>query len=168
MRAAMSKEPKKLMIYSTVLLADGGSGSQNLFTVPVGQNMPMLVGSDYACPTCGGHASVVMTAEHTNMDKAGELGSTIGDVVLTSIKARTSNGSKPLMGYEVVVSGDRVAGGNLEELLGEAVPLPRIPVAHFDYLAVTLSLKEPLKRPDRNPVFVKVEFWAEVAGDDHE
>lgn len=69
-------------IYSSMVLASGASGTQKMFTVPEGQTIPKLVG-----------AGIVPTAQHqltytkltTNLGKAGEVGSAIGEISIRSI-----------------------------------------------------------------------------------
>lgn len=69
-------------IYSAIVVGHGGAGTQKLFTVPEGQAIPRLVG-----------AGIVPTAQHmlnhtkltTNLGKAGEVGSAIGELSIRSI-----------------------------------------------------------------------------------
>ena len=68
------------VIYSSVVLGNGGTGSQKMFTVPQGQNVLRM-------------ASAAQTESHqlthseltTNLEKAGELGAAIGDASVRSI-----------------------------------------------------------------------------------
>jgi hypothetical protein len=69
-------------IYSSIVVGNGGAGTQKLFTVPEGQAIPRLVG-----------AGIAPTAQHllnhtkltTNLGKAGEVGSAIGELSIRSI-----------------------------------------------------------------------------------
>lgn len=69
-------------IYSALVVGHGGSGTQKLFTVPEGQAIPRLMG-----------AGIAPTAQHllnhtkltTNLGKAGEVGSAIGELSIRSI-----------------------------------------------------------------------------------
>lgn len=69
-------------IYSAIVVGHGGAGTQKLFTVPEGQAIPRLVG-----------AGIAPTAQHllnhtkltTNLGKAGEVGSAIGELSIRSI-----------------------------------------------------------------------------------
>ncbi len=69
-------------IYSAIVVGYNGAGTQKLFTVPEGQAIPRLVGS-----------SITPTAQHllnhtkltTNLGKAGEVGSAIGELSIRSI-----------------------------------------------------------------------------------
>jgi len=69
-------------IYSAIVVGHGGAGTQKLFTVPEGQAIPRLVG-----------AGIIPTAQHllnhtkltTNLGKAGEVGSAIGELSIRSI-----------------------------------------------------------------------------------
>ena len=69
-------------IYSSIVVGSGGAGTQKLFTVPEGQAIPRLVG-----------AGIAPTAQHllnhtkltTNLGKAGEVGSAIGELSIRSI-----------------------------------------------------------------------------------
>ncbi len=69
-------------IYSSIVVGYGGAGTQKLFTVPEGQAIPRLVG-----------AGIAPTAQHllnhtkltTNLGKAGEVGSAIGELSIRSI-----------------------------------------------------------------------------------
>ena len=61
-------------IYSAIVVNGGASGSQRLFTVPMGQTVPRL-GTGGTVPA---HATT-HSESSTNLSKAGELGSAIGD-----------------------------------------------------------------------------------------
>jgi hypothetical protein len=69
-------------IYSAIVVGHGGAGTQKMFTVPEGQAIPRLVG-----------AGIAPTAQHllnhtkltTNLGKAGEVGSAIGELSIRSI-----------------------------------------------------------------------------------
>lgn len=69
-------------IYSAVVLAHGGSGRAKLFTVPQGGAIPELRGAVTA--TANAHQTFY-TELTTNLEKAGELGSAIGDAALMSL-----------------------------------------------------------------------------------
>lgn len=69
-------------IYSAVVLAHGGSGRAKLFTVPQGGAIPELRGGVTA--TANAHQTFY-TELTTNLEKAGELGSAIGDAALMSM-----------------------------------------------------------------------------------
>lgn len=64
-------------VYSAIVLYHSGAGIQKLFTVPQGQTIPGLTGSTTA--TNNAHQQTYTEAT-TNVSKAGELGSGIGDV----------------------------------------------------------------------------------------
>lgn len=70
-------------IYSALLVAHGGSGVQKVFTVPQGQQIPAL-GSGTNVTTRIAHQANY-TELTTNLSKAGELGSSIGDAALRAI-----------------------------------------------------------------------------------
>ena len=165
------KEFKKQMIYATMYLGDRAAGSQLMFNVPVGQPMPAMFGPEATCNHCGRYdRSPTQTAEHTNIQQAGQFGSAIGDVCLTSVQAKTSDGreqrsSIDLASFSLRVCGRRVGCWTLSDLLGEPVPLPRIAVARTDTFEGELALPPGavLKRPDKtSPLFVKIEFWADI------
>lgn len=69
-------------LYSALVLAHGGTGQQKIFQNPQGQSIPALKGS-----------SITVTQAHqttysevtTNLNKAGELGSGIGDAAVRTI-----------------------------------------------------------------------------------
>lgn len=69
-------------IYSSLVVGYGGAGIQKAFTVPQGQNIPRLVGSGIA-PTS---AHLLTHSElTTNLSKAGEAGSSIGDFSVRAV-----------------------------------------------------------------------------------
>lgn len=75
-------------IYSSLVVGYGGAGQQKVFTVPQGQAIPRLVG-----------AGIVPTAAHqlihsegtTNLTKAGEAGSAIGDFSIRGLGINFEN-----------------------------------------------------------------------------
>lgn len=69
-------------IYSALVVGHGGAGTQKLFTVPEGQAIPRLVGSGIA-PTA--QHLLNHTKLTTNLGKAGEVGSAIGELSIRSI-----------------------------------------------------------------------------------
>src|SRR5258706_10457620 len=69
-------------IYSAVILAHGGAGQQRIFTIPMGQTIPTLVGSSI---TVAQNHQKTYAEPTTNLTKAGELGSAIGDASIRSI-----------------------------------------------------------------------------------
>lgn len=69
-------------IYSSILLQDSGAGIQKLFTVPQGQTIPSLQGA--AAATTNAHQKTYTEAT-TNITKAGELGSGIGDAAFRAL-----------------------------------------------------------------------------------
>jgi hypothetical protein len=73
-------------IYSALRVGHGASGQQKVFTVPQGQTIPSLGGG-----TVAAHQSTY-TELTTNLTKAGELGSAIGDASIRSIGITIENG----------------------------------------------------------------------------
>lgn len=69
-------------IYSCMVVGYNGGGTQKMFTVPEGQSIPRLVGSGIA-PTA--QHQLIMTKLNTNLGKAGEVGSAIGEISIRSI-----------------------------------------------------------------------------------
>ncbi len=69
-------------IYSAIVVGYGGAGTQKLFTVPEGQAIPRLVGAGIA-PTA--QHLLIHTKLTTNLGKAGEVGSAIGELSIRSI-----------------------------------------------------------------------------------
>lgn len=69
-------------IYSSLVIGYGGSGQQKVFTVPQGQQIPRLVGSGIA-PTAA--HQLTHSELTTNLSKAGEAGSAIGDFAVRGI-----------------------------------------------------------------------------------
>ncbi len=69
-------------IYSAIVVGYAGAGTQKLFTVPEGQAIPRLVGSGIA-PTA--QHLLNHTKLTTNLGKAGEVGSAIGELSIRSI-----------------------------------------------------------------------------------
>ena len=70
-------------VYASIVLADGASGIQKLFTIPQGQSIPVLKGSGKTATT-NSHQTT-FTESTTNLTKAGELGSGIGDAAIRAI-----------------------------------------------------------------------------------
>jgi hypothetical protein len=70
-------------IYSSILLQHGGAGQQKVFTIPQGQAIPALRGAGIAASTNAWQTTYTETT--TNLSKAGELGSGIGDAAIRSI-----------------------------------------------------------------------------------
>jgi hypothetical protein len=70
------------MIYSSLVICHGGSSQQKMFTVPQGQTIPKMAGVGIA-PTEAHH--LIASELTTNQDKAGELGSSLGDAAVRSI-----------------------------------------------------------------------------------
>lgn len=70
-------------VFSSLVLAHGGTGSAKLFTVPQGQGIPELKGSSITATTNAHQTSY--TELTTNLTKAGELGSAIGDAAIRAI-----------------------------------------------------------------------------------
>lgn len=69
-------------IFSGVVLAHGGAGVQKTFTVPQGQSIPSLKGSTIT-PAAAHH--LLFTEATTNVSKAGEFGSSLGDASVRAI-----------------------------------------------------------------------------------
>jgi hypothetical protein len=78
-------------IYSAGLLQHGGQSEISLFTVPKGQAIPYLRGSSITATT-NGYQSTYSDLT-TNLAKAGELGSGIGDVGVRAIYATIEQAS---------------------------------------------------------------------------
>lgn len=166
----------KQMIYATLYIGRGAAGSQDIFTVPHGQRMPAMLGPEQRCPTCGHwEESPVQTVEHTNISTSGHFGAAVGDVELTSIEVKTSDGREQrssigLASWEIGVGGRRIAGGRVAELLTGPVPLPKIRVDRNDTFIVRIGIPpgttwkrySPPAQEDKEPLLVKVEFWANV------
>lgn len=72
-------------IFSAVVLAHGGAGVQKTFTVPQGQAIPSLKGSTI---TLAQAHHLLFTEATTNLTKAGEMGSSIGDASVRAIGLR--------------------------------------------------------------------------------
>lgn len=70
-------------IYSSILLQSGGAGQQKLFTIPQGQAIPSLKGAGIIASTQAHQLTYTETT--TNLTKAGELGSGIGDAAIRGI-----------------------------------------------------------------------------------
>jgi len=71
------------MVYSALLLQHGGAGQQKLFTIPQGQQIPFLRGAGITA-SANAHQTTY-TETTTNLGKAGELGSGIGDAAIRAI-----------------------------------------------------------------------------------
>jgi hypothetical protein len=69
-------------IYSSLVVANGAAGTAKMFTVPEGQQIPVL--GVVAAGTLPVHQRN-MTKLNTNLGKAGEVGSAIGEISIRSI-----------------------------------------------------------------------------------
>lgn len=78
-------------VYSAGLLQNGGQSEMTLFTVPKGQGIPFLRGSAITATTNGWQATYSDLT--TNLAKAGELGSAIGDIAVRCIYATIEQAS---------------------------------------------------------------------------
>ena len=76
-------------VFSALVVQHGGAGQQKVFTVPQGQAIPRLAGSGITVPTS--NHQVTYTELTTNLTKAGELGSSIGDAALRGIGITIEN-----------------------------------------------------------------------------
>lgn len=76
-------------IYSSIVVGTGASGQGKVFTVPQGQAIPRLMGAGIA-PTSA-HL-LTHTELTTNLTKAGEAGSSIGDFSVRAIGINFENG----------------------------------------------------------------------------
>lgn len=72
-------------IYSAGVLQHGGQSEMTLFTVPKGQAIPYLKGSSITVSSNGWQSTYSDLT--TNLAKAGELGSAIGDIAVRTIYA---------------------------------------------------------------------------------
>lgn len=78
-------------IYSAGVLQHGGQSEMTLFTIPKGQATPFLRGSAITVTTNGWQSTYSDLT--TNLAKAGELGSAIGDVAVRTIYATIEQAS---------------------------------------------------------------------------
>lgn len=69
-------------VYSALVVGHGGAGQQKVFTVPQGQSIPRLVGAGIA-PTAA--HQLTHSELTTNLTKAGEAGSALGDFSVRAI-----------------------------------------------------------------------------------
>ncbi len=69
-------------VYSALVVQHTGSGQQKVFTVPQGQAIPKMNGSSTSS-TAAHHGNYSETT--TNLTKAGELGSSIGDASIRAL-----------------------------------------------------------------------------------
>ena len=69
-------------LFSAVALCHGGAGQTKVFTIPQGQTLPALKGSSITVAQAHQTAYTEVT---TNLTKAGELGSAIGDASIRSV-----------------------------------------------------------------------------------
>lgn len=70
-------------LYSSLVVTHGGSGQQKIFTVPQGQTIPQMKGSSINATT-NAH-QLTYSDLTTNLTKAGEFGSGIGDVAVRNV-----------------------------------------------------------------------------------
>ena len=68
-------------VYSALVVAHGGGGTQQIFSVPIGGAIPSMTGS---AATANKHQTVYSLAT-TNIEKAGEFGNTLGDASVRAI-----------------------------------------------------------------------------------
>ena len=76
-------------VYSALCAQHGGAGQQKVFTIPQGQAIPRLAGSGIL-PATSAHQAT-FTELTTNLTKAGELGSAIGDAGIRAIGIAIEN-----------------------------------------------------------------------------
>lgn len=69
-------------VYSSIVLAHGGTGQQKIFTNPQGQAIPTLKG---AAITVAQVHQLTYTEITTNLTQAGQLGSAVGDASIRAI-----------------------------------------------------------------------------------
>lgn len=70
-------------VYSAIVLQHGGSGVQKIFTAPAGQSIPTMAGSSQTAPVQV-HQQKYSDLT-TNLAKAGELGSALGDAAVRAV-----------------------------------------------------------------------------------
>lgn len=80
-------------LYSSIVLADGGSGSMKLFTVPQGQPIPELKGA--AVLATANPWQMIHSKLTTIIEKAGELGKGIGDAAVRGIACHLEQAKVP-------------------------------------------------------------------------
>ena len=97
-------------VYSACVVAHGGTGSASLFTIPKGQTTPLLRSSSLTTAVQSHQATY--TDLTTNLSKAGEFGSGLGDVSCRAI-AITLEPAAP--GATTLLS-DRAFGATVWEL----------------------------------------------------
>lgn len=83
-------------LYSSIVLADGGSGSMKLFTVPQGQPIPELKGT--ATLATANAWQMTHSKLTTIIEKAGELGKGIGDAAVRGIACHLEQAKIPSTG----------------------------------------------------------------------
>jgi hypothetical protein len=71
------------LIYGAIVVGGGASGTGKLFTVPQGQAIPQMKSSSYTA-TAQAH-QMVHSELTTNLEKAGEFGSGLGDAAVRGI-----------------------------------------------------------------------------------
>lgn len=94
-------------LYSSIVLADGGSGSMKLFTVPQGQPIPQLKGA--ATLATVNPWQMIHSKLTTIIEKAGELGKGIGDAAVRGIACHLEQAKIPSTG--VLPSGTTLGWG---------------------------------------------------------
>jgi hypothetical protein len=75
-------------IFSSIVVGHGAAGQQKMFTVPQGQAIPRLVGANIA-PTAA--HQLTHSELTTNLSKAGEAGSALGDFSVRAIGINIEN-----------------------------------------------------------------------------
>lgn len=132
-------------VFSTVKLTEKTPEYVSLFTVPQGQMMPGTYAPEVA---------EMLTPEHTNIMRAGEFGSAIGDVLLDRVRAFLTDESVRVEGqFKLYVSGMKMFEAPLEQMLA-GLDIKHIPVARTDMFEGRIYLATPVK----SPVYVRVEF----------
>lgn len=76
-------------VFSSLVLQHGGAGQTKVFTVPQGQTIPRLNGAGITAPT-EAHQSTYSELT-TNITKAGEFGSALGDAAVRGIGITIEN-----------------------------------------------------------------------------
>lgn len=93
-------------VFSALVLQHGGAGQTRCFTVPFGQSIPTLAGSSINAPAQSHQKTY--TELTTNLAKAGELGSSLGDAAIRAIGITIEQA-----GFQPFVAGGWAASNTL-------------------------------------------------------
>lgn len=129
-------------VYSSVILGPGARGAVDLFTIPLGQPVTRLGRVPKKIGVSG-------TRLHTNLFKAGELGSGIGNFKVFAVEPQllgaTLEDAEKILAiteFQLLVSARDVCNGPLRSIGGRLHKA--IEIQHLDSLRASITIRSAL------------------------